>query len=50
MPRDGAKLSEVVFHKSISVFILPLGSGRIPFFAIAGACHRDGGRFMKPLI
>ena len=29
MPRDGAKLSEVVFHKSISVVIPPLGNGRI---------------------
>ena len=30
MPRDVAKLSEVVFHKSILVFISPLWSGRIP--------------------
>ena len=37
MPRDVAKLSEVVFHKSISVFIPPLGEPANPVF-----CHRGG--------
>ena len=39
MPRDVAKLSEVGFHKSVSVFIPSLGSGRIPIE------KRGGGSF-----
>ena len=44
MPRDIAKLSEVVFHKSISVVIPPLGEranvvGRGPSHATR-ACER----------
>ena len=37
MPRDVAKLREVVFPKSVSVFIPPFGSGRIPIEKRGGA-------------